>query len=80
MDTAKAGGAVPAKTCENPVEEHYELGQTMRISGTPALLLEGGELVPGYVPAHKLRQALEENPSRPRYITSVRGAGYRFVP
>ena len=28
----------------------------------------------------KLRQALEENPSRPRYITSVRGAGYRFVP
>lgn len=59
MDTAKAGGAVPAKTCENPVEEHYELGQTMRISGTPALLLEGGELVPGYVPAHKLRQALD---------------------
>ena len=59
MDTAKAGGAVPAKTCENPVEEHYELGQTMRINGTPALLLEGGELVPGYVPAHKLRQALD---------------------
>ena len=28
----------------------------------------------------KLRQALEENPSRPRHITSVRGAGYRFVP
>ncbi len=28
----------------------------------------------------KLRQALEEHPSRPRYITSIRGAGYRFVP
>ena len=28
----------------------------------------------------KLRQALEENPSRPRHITSVRGAGYRFIP
>ncbi len=28
----------------------------------------------------KLRQALEEHPSRPRHITSVRGAGYRFVP
>lgn len=28
----------------------------------------------------KLRQALEENPSEPRHIQSVRGAGYRFVP
>lgn len=28
----------------------------------------------------KLRQSLEENPSKPRHITSVRGAGYRFVP
>ena len=59
MDKAKAGEAIDAKTCENPVQEHYELGQVMRISGTPALLLEGGELVPGCVPAHKLRQALD---------------------
>ena len=28
----------------------------------------------------KLRQALEVQPSRPRHITSIRGAGYRFVP
>ncbi len=28
----------------------------------------------------KLRQALEVHPSRPRHITSIRGAGYRFVP
>jgi thiol:disulfide interchange protein DsbC len=60
MDKAKAGGEVESKTCENPVEEHYDLGQVMRISGTPALLLEGGEMVPGYVPAHKLRQALDQ--------------------
>jgi thiol:disulfide interchange protein DsbC len=60
MDKAKAGGEVDSKTCENPVDEHYELGQTMRISGTPALLLDGGEMVPGYVPAHKLRKALDE--------------------
>ena len=32
----------------------------MRISGTPALLLEDGEMIPGYVPAHKLRRALDE--------------------
>lgn len=28
----------------------------------------------------RLRQALEPNPSRPRHIVSVRGAGYKFVP
>lgn len=28
----------------------------------------------------KLRQALEEQPSNPRHILSIRGAGYRFVP
>ena len=59
MDQAKAGQEIPARTCENPVDEHYALGQAMRISGTPALLLEGGEMVPGYVPADKLRKALE---------------------
>ncbi|MEM1180216.1 MAG: response regulator transcription factor [Acidobacteriota bacterium] len=28
----------------------------------------------------KLRQALEDRPSNPRHILSIRGAGYRFVP
>ncbi|MEM8997208.1 MAG: response regulator transcription factor [Acidobacteriota bacterium] len=28
----------------------------------------------------KLRQALEDHPSNPRHILSIRGAGYRFVP
>ncbi len=28
----------------------------------------------------KLRHALEDHPSRPRHIVSVRGAGYKFVP
>lgn len=28
----------------------------------------------------KLRQALEEDPSHPKHILSVRGAGYRFMP
>ena len=29
---------------------------------------------------HKLRQTLEDDPSKPRHIVSVRGAGYRYVP
>ncbi|MDJ0741462.1 MAG: DsbC family protein [Gammaproteobacteria bacterium] len=60
MDAAKAGQAVPAKVCANPVADHHALGQAMRIQGTPALLLEDGEMLPGYVPAAQLRQALEQ--------------------
>jgi thiol:disulfide interchange protein DsbC len=59
MDQAKAGKEIPQLDCENPVEDHYHLGQTVGVTGTPALLLEGGEMVPGYVPAHKLRKALD---------------------
>jgi thiol:disulfide interchange protein DsbC len=60
MDIAKAGEMVPAKTCDNPVESHYELGQQMSVQGTPALVLADGEIVPGYVPPAKLRRALDE--------------------
>jgi len=60
MDIAKAGGSLPAKTCENPVAEHHALGQAMRIQGTPALVLDDGDMLPGYVPADKLRQMLDK--------------------
>ncbi|WP_078120867.1 DsbC family protein [Thiosocius teredinicola] len=61
MNAAKAGQEIEAKTCDNPVSTHHALGQSMRIQGTPALMLESGELVPGYVPADKLRRALDES-------------------
>jgi len=60
MDVAKGGGKVPTKTCESPVAEHYELGQEFGISGTPALVLEDGEIIPGYIPAARLRAALDQ--------------------
>ena len=60
MTQAKAGESIPKKDCTNPVAEHHALGRAMSIQGTPALLLEGGEMLPGYVPAQKLRQALDQ--------------------
>ena len=60
MDVAKRGGEVPRKTCDNPVAEHYQLGQEFGINGTPALVLEDGEILPGYVPAARLRAALDQ--------------------
>jgi len=60
MDQAKAGKEIPARTCDNPVAEQHALGQAMRIQGTPALVLDDGEILPGYVPAEKLRRLLDE--------------------
>jgi thiol:disulfide interchange protein DsbC len=50
----KAGGSIPELTCDNPVAAHYALGQQVGISGTPAILLPDGRLLPGYLPADAL--------------------------
>lgn len=60
MDAAKAGRDIPVRECENPVAEHHALGDAIGIRGTPALVLDDGEVLPGYVPADKLRRALDQ--------------------
>ncbi len=44
--------------CANPVDEIIALGNKLRVSGTPTLIFENGQRVPGYVPADKLDQLL----------------------
>ena len=58
MDAAKAGRSVEQKSCENPVAEQYRLGGQVGVTGTPAILLEDGNMVRGYVPARNLAEGL----------------------
>ncbi|MBR9869794.1 MAG: DsbC family protein [Gammaproteobacteria bacterium] len=58
MDTAKGGKSVPSKTCENPVAEQYQLGGKVGVTGTPAIVLEDGNMIRGYVPARNLAEGL----------------------
>lgn len=52
---AKQGDEVPGKACAgNPVARGWELGHELGVEGTPGLVLETGELVPGYLPPAKL--------------------------
>lgn len=44
---------------ENPVAAHYHLGQQMGVTGTPALVFESGEMVPGYIEPDRLKQMRE---------------------
>ena len=54
MDLAKARKEVPAATCDNPVMKHYALGHSIGVTGTPAIVLANGQLIPGYQPAPQL--------------------------
>lgn len=60
MDLAKGGGTPEPAECEAPVAEQYQLGQSVGVTGTPALVTPGGDLIPGYVPPNDLRVRLEQ--------------------
>lgn len=59
MDMAKDGDSVKPAMCANPVKAQYELGQSFGISGTPAIVLPSGRLIPGYQPAKALLAQLK---------------------
>ena len=58
IGVAKEGGTVVAMNCDNPVQEQFDLGQMIGVSGTPTLVLESGRVLPGYLPADKLLEVL----------------------
>lgn len=58
MTRLKAGQPVAARTCANPVADQYKLGQLVGVTGTPAIITQNGELLPGYLPAKELALAI----------------------
>jgi thiol:disulfide interchange protein DsbC len=44
--------------CANPVDEIVTLGNKLKVSGTPTMIMENGQRLPGYMPAAKLDQLL----------------------
>lgn len=48
LTKAKLGESVPDKSCTNPVEKQFNLAIGLGVRGTPALVLEDGELLMGY--------------------------------
>ncbi len=60
LDIAKSGGEVEEKTCDNPIQEHLKLARELGVRGTPAIVLDNGELLPGYVPVAKLVAQLRQ--------------------
>lgn len=60
MTDSKAGNRVETEACDNPVAAHFEAGRRLGVEGTPALFLESGELLPGYIPPKRLKDILDK--------------------
>lgn len=58
------GEHVPDRSCATPVEEHYRLGRTVGLAGTPMILAENGREIGGYLEPlellNRLRAILNE--------------------
>ncbi len=60
MDKAKSGEDLETKTCDNPISKHQALATELGIRGTPAIMLESGTMLPGYVPSSKVIEKLNK--------------------
>lgn len=63
LTKAKKGENVESKQCDNPVAQHYALGNAIGAQGTPMIVTEKGNVLPGYVPAKQLTKILETEAS-----------------
>ena len=70
LTRAKRGETVTAPKCETPVAENLALGQSLPVRGTPTLVTERGELIPGYLETTELVKTLDELKSQAQTTTS----------
>jgi len=64
LTDAKQGRPIERKQCDNPVDEHLNLVEALGLRGTPAIVLEDGRIMPGYVPAERLSAMLDAHARR----------------
>jgi thiol:disulfide interchange protein DsbC len=61
LTLAKLDREFDSSACDaSAVQQHYILGQEVGLSGTPAIVLDDGELIAGYLPPDALRMRLEQ--------------------
>jgi len=63
---AKQRKPVPAANmlCKSPIMQHYAVGELIGVTGTPAIVLEDGTLIPGYRPAQELAKIALANKNK----------------
>jgi len=64
LTKAKNGEKIKQLSCDNPVDDHFATGQQVGVTGTPAIIFENGELMPGYRPAKDIASLLTHMDAR----------------
>lgn len=74
LTDAKKGKALTAPTdCANPVMDDWKLAGDLDLTGTPAIILPSGDIVPGYRPPEDLRQLLDSQAAAAGAKTAANG-------
>jgi len=64
FDAAMRGDDISPATCKTNIAKHFELGVQFGVTGTPAIVLENGTLIPGYQPPKEMAAMLDaQDPS-----------------
>jgi thiol:disulfide interchange protein DsbC len=60
LTQAKLDRPLAAKVCNpNPVSQEYELGKAIGLQGTPGIVTESGDMLPGYLPPPAMVEELK---------------------
>jgi thiol:disulfide interchange protein DsbC len=59
LTKAKSGTGIADRICEAPIEAQFNFGRQIGVSGTPAIILPNGMMVPGYQPPAQLEELLK---------------------
>lgn len=64
MTQAKGGAMIDQKICSQPVAEQYDFGRKIGVSGTPAIMLDDGNMIPGYKTPAQMLQVFQTNSTK----------------
>lgn len=60
LSSIKKGSEIDPIFCtDQPISRHYNLGQVLGVTGTPAIFMENGSQIKGYIPPEELLERLE---------------------
>ncbi len=62
LTRAMNGEALPEANCEHTIAEQHALSQRLQVTGTPAIILESGRLLQGYVGPERLAAEIQRGP------------------
>jgi len=59
LTTSKNRQPIEVKVCNAPIARHHALGRELGVTGTPAIFLENGRKLPGYIPPDELYEQIQ---------------------